>query len=70
MANSKTQALADMSTNDLFDQLDKTQQELLTLRFQYATHQNTNYSKIGILKREVARIKTLLRERELEESGV
>jgi large subunit ribosomal protein L29 len=70
MANKRTLELADMSTADLADELDKTHQELLNLRFQYKTHQNTNYARIGILKRDVARVKTLLRERELEESGV
>lgn len=68
MANSKTQELADMSTPDLVDQLGSSQQELLNLRFQYATHQNTNYARISILRRQLARIKTVLRERELEET--
>jgi large subunit ribosomal protein L29 len=57
-----------MSTQDLVDQLDKSQKDLLNLRFQYATHQNTNYARIPVLKRDLARIKTILRERELEET--
>lgn len=69
MANSRAQQLSDMSSPDLEDELDKTQKELLTVRFQYATHQNPNYSRIRVLKREVARIKTIIRERELEEAG-
>ena len=68
MANSRARQLADMSDRDLADELDQTQKELLNLRFQYATHQNTNYSRISILRRDVARIKTILRERELEET--
>lgn len=70
MTNARAQELADMSTHDLDDQLDKVRQELMNIRFQYATHQSTNYTRISILKRDVARIMTILRERELEESAV
>ena len=68
MANNKTQELSDMSTDDLLQELDRAQQELLTVRFQYATHQSANHASLPHIKRQVARIKTLLRERELEES--
>jgi len=68
MASSRAQALADMSDHDLADELDKAQKDLLNVRFQYATHQNTNYARLPILKRDVARIKTIMRERELEEA--
>jgi large subunit ribosomal protein L29 len=68
MASSKTQPLFDMSTPELEQQLATVQQQLLNFRFQYATHQNTNYEQLRTLKREVARIKTILHERELTES--
>lgn len=67
MANRKTQVLHDMSTPDLEDELASLQQELLTLRFQYATRQTENYTRIRVLRRDVARCKTLLHERELDE---
>lgn len=70
MANARTHDLASMGPEDLMDELQRMQQELLNLRFQFATHQATNYARISILKRDVARIKTLLRERELEVSAV
>ena len=69
MASNRARELADMSDHDLDQELDKTQKDLLNLRFQYATHQNTNYSRLSILKRDVARIKTIIRERELEEAA-
>lgn len=69
MANSKAQRLSDMGTSDLVQELDSSQHELLNLRFQLATHQNSNYAQIRILKREIARTKTILRERQLAEGG-
>lgn len=68
MANARTRALIDMSTHDLEDELGQAGKELLNLRFQYVTRQNDNYARFPILRRDIARIKTILRERELEES--
>jgi len=45
------------------------QEELFNLRFQYATRQLTNHARLREVRRDVARIRTLLRERELEEIG-
>jgi large subunit ribosomal protein L29 len=70
MANKRAQELGDMSSDDLMDELAHVQTDLLNLRFQYATHQNTNYARISMVKRDVARIKSIVRERELEEAGV
>jgi large subunit ribosomal protein L29 len=67
MPSSKTRELHDMATLDLEDHLTSTQQELLNLRFQYATRQTENYARLRLLRREVARAKTILRERELAE---
>jgi len=69
VASNRAQQLADMSDRDLAQELDDVQKELLNVRFQYATHQNTNYSRISILKRDVARIRTIIHERALEEAG-
>ena len=41
------------------------QEELFNLRFQYATRQLTNHARIQVVRRDIARIKTLLRERAL-----
>ena len=42
-------------------------QELFNLRFQLATGRGANTSRIGALRRDVARIRTVLRERELSQ---
>ncbi|HEX2236154.1 MAG TPA: 50S ribosomal protein L29 [Actinomycetota bacterium] len=49
--------------------LEETKEELFNLRFQNATGQLDNYRRLGILRKEIARIHTLMRERQLAESG-
>jgi large subunit ribosomal protein L29 len=41
-------------------------QELLNLRFQHATRQLENTARVPAVRREIARVLTLLRERELK----
>ena len=55
------------SKNDaeLASQLDDSYQELFNLRFQRATGKLTNTARIREVKRQIARIKTIQREREL-----
>lgn len=50
---------------ELNNQLDDSYQELFNLRFQKATGKLTNTARVPEVKRQIARIKTLLREREL-----
>ena len=41
------------------------QEEMFKLRFQFATRQLTNTARIRVVRRDIARIKTLQRQREL-----
>jgi large subunit ribosomal protein L29 len=50
---------------ELETRLVETREELFNLRFQLATGQLDNYARISELKKDVARITTLLREREI-----
>lgn len=50
---------------ELANQLDDSHQELFNLRFQKATGKLTNTTRVREVKRQIARIKTLQREREL-----
>ncbi|MFZ1768014.1 MAG: 50S ribosomal protein L29 [Caldilinea sp.] len=50
---------------ELARKLDDAYQELFNLRFQRATGKLANTARFQIVKREIARIKTILREREL-----
>jgi large subunit ribosomal protein L29 len=51
----------------LRDQLKGYYEELFNLRFQKVTGRMTNTSRPRLVKKEIARIKTILRERELEQ---
>ncbi len=61
----KPAELRALSAEDLQQRLDEAQDELFNLRSQQATVQLENPARFGILYREVARIKTIMREREL-----
>jgi large subunit ribosomal protein L29 len=54
-----------MSENELAKQLDDAYQELFNLRFRHATRQLSNYSEIRKVKKRIAQMKTIMREREL-----
>ncbi|NYE95265.1 large subunit ribosomal protein L29 [Psychromicrobium silvestre] len=49
----------------LVDELRKAKEELFNLRFQSATGQLENHGRLRAVKRDIARIYTVLREREL-----
>jgi large subunit ribosomal protein L29 len=54
-----------MVDEELLNRLTEAKQELFNLRFQHVTGQLDNYSRLPELKRDVARINTILREREI-----
>lgn len=47
-------------------ELEKMQQELFNLRFQHVTGQLENPVRMREVKRDIARVKTIIREKELE----
>jgi len=55
----------DMSTEELTKQLEDSHQELFNLRFRVSTKQLANHRELRRVKRKIARLKTLLTEREL-----
>lgn len=57
--------LRELADDQLLDQLDEAKQELFNLRFQFATGQLENSARITQVKRDIARINTVLREREI-----
>jgi len=54
-----------LSSEELKKQLDDSYRELFNLRFRLATRQLTNYNEIRNVRKRIARIKTIMREREL-----
>jgi large subunit ribosomal protein L29 len=59
-----------MTDPDLSDELDSTHRELMNLRFRVATMQLANTSEIRSARKRIARINTVLRERELARSTI
>ena len=57
--------LAALDSDALGEQLRKSKEELFNLRFQSATGQLENNGRLKSVKRDIARIYTVLREREL-----
>lgn len=63
----KANELHDLPVDELKQKLAETKEELFNLRFQNATGQLDNYKRLGELRKDVARINTVLRRRELDE---
>ena len=61
----KTKEIRNLSEQKLQKQLEQSKSELFNLRFQLATGQLENPMMIGLVKKDIARIKTIIREREL-----
>jgi large subunit ribosomal protein L29 len=62
---STAEELRQMEDDQLLDRLGDTRRELFNLRFQYATGQLDNSARLGQVRRDIARINTVLREREI-----
>jgi len=54
-----------LNEGELQKHLSDLQEELFNLRFQYATRQLTNHARMREVRRDIARIHTLMRQREL-----
>jgi large subunit ribosomal protein L29 len=56
-----------MTVDELIQELDDAREELFNLRFQFSTGQLENFNRLTDVKRDIARLKTIIRERELEQ---
>ena len=63
---SKAAEWRNMDIEELENRLDETRRELFNLRFQLVTGQLDNTARIGHVRKDIARIETVLREREIE----
>ena len=64
----KINEIIDMTNEELEQKLADLKAELFNLRFQHATNQLDNPRVITEVKRTIARVKTILRERELNQN--
>ncbi|MDD2591536.1 MAG: 50S ribosomal protein L29 [Erysipelotrichaceae bacterium] len=64
----KIKDIREKSNEELLKEVNSLKEELFTLRFQQATGQLTNSAKMKEVKKTIARIKTVITERELGET--
>ncbi|MEO3768348.1 50S ribosomal protein L29 [Streptomyces sp. WMMC500] len=64
-AGTKATELRGLSNDDLVEKLREAKEELFNLRFQAATGQLENHGRLKAVRKDIARIYTLMREREL-----
>jgi large subunit ribosomal protein L29 len=60
----KAAEVRDLETDDLHGRIAELKEELFNLRFQLATGQLDNHRRMQQVKRDIARIRTVLRERD------
>jgi len=64
----KTNEIRQLTTDELQIKLKDSKQELFNLRFAHATGSLKNPMQLHTAKKDIAKIKTILRERELKEN--
>ncbi len=67
MKSSEIKELRDLSEAELSEKLDGLNKELFNLRFQHAVNQLDNPLRLKAVKKDIARVKTIIREKELAE---
>jgi len=63
----KAKEIRDMSLEEMTTKLEELKKDLFNLRFQHATNQLDNPIKIVAVKRDIARINTIIREKEISQ---
>ena len=61
----KANEVRELSTEELVKRLDSLKKDLFMLRMQHATNQLDNPVKISEVKKDIARVKTIIREKQL-----
>ena len=65
MANARVAEVRDLTDEELLTRLREAKEELFNLRFQVATGQLDNNRRLHTVRKDIARIYTVMREREL-----
>ena len=61
----KVEEIRDLSSEELVRQLEAAHKELFELRFRLTTKQLVNHRQVRMVKKTIARLKSILREKEL-----
>ncbi len=62
----KIYEIREMSTDELIKRIQEEERNLVDLRFSHHLKQLTNTAKLKLVRRDIAKMKTVLRERELK----
>ena len=62
----KADDLRELTAQELEERFEESKEELFNLRFQLATNQLDNTSRLGEVRKDIARLATVIREQELE----
>jgi large subunit ribosomal protein L29 len=65
----KASEIRKMSVAEIEEQISETRHELLNLRFQSITGQMTDTSQVRIIRRNIARMETIMKEKKLAEAA-
>ena len=65
----KAKEIRELSAIELNDKLKQLKAELFNLRFQHAINQLDNPMRIAAVKKDIARVKTIMRDMELHENA-
>jgi large subunit ribosomal protein L29 len=68
MKSTKTSDLRNLKSGEIESKLSDAREELMKLRFQVVTGQLTDSSRLRVLRREIARMQTVLREQAAAET--
>ena len=68
MKSTKTSDLRNLKAGEIETKLSDAREELMKLRFQAVTGQLTDSSRLRVLRREIARMQTILREQKNAET--
>ena len=68
MKSTKTSELRNLKSGEIETKLSDAREELMKLRFQAVTGQLTDSSRLRVLRREIARMQTVLREQKNAET--
>ncbi|RPF56583.1 50S ribosomal protein L29 [Abyssicoccus albus] len=65
----KAKEIRELTTAEIENEVKSLKEELFNLRFQLATGQLENTARIREVRKSIARMKTIVRERELEQTA-
>ncbi len=66
----KALEIRQLTNEELLKRIDENLDAIATMKFQKATSQVENSAKFSVFRKDIARMKTIIRERELETSTV